>query len=278
MVLTLGVLEGLERKTTLPSVLVAVMGPYPMEQDGVSTSDLLQRMVNNTSDYEVNMTVLPDMIAPEIKVQSGEEDKTTVNLGVGIGMMRNWAIFQADQLGYDSVFLVENDAAMKPDTLNRLLECPADIVIPHQYYPAWPPIYNVNWLPYFPMGATGYLDIEWCVFTALLIKRTAFTNVQPFFIDAAGEGPEYERWAEAGLSVQMDLDTTIDVLRIPRGHLGYTAVDFEPHQKEIEADVWETCYGKMVQVAKNRISDIYLCSNEKDCGKVFIFRVPRPTE
>ena len=174
-------------------------------------------------------------------------------------------------LGYDSLFLVENDAWVFPDTLSNLLKCPADITAPHQYYGTFPPISRLCWGPQASLGTTGWWDLKWCAFTALLIHRRVMGKLSPFFMGYGGEGPEYDRWRKVGISVMMDLDTTIDVLRIPSGHIGYVNVPFGIHIRKRDDGINEVCDGFLEEVYANPLIALWVCTDQKNCGHFLAF-------
>ena len=99
----------------LPTVLIAIMGPYPMSygNDGRTTLDDTLEM--GAAYGAASFVFIPDLIS--------EEDKTSGIKGsrlVGHTAMRNMGIKMALENGYDYLFLVENDVKFRPETLNRL--------------------------------------------------------------------------------------------------------------------------------------------------------------
>ena len=202
-------------KNILTSVLVAVIGPYPMEYYGTTTEKSLLEMCASTPDVEANIFYVPDMVTAEEKAMPRAEDPLTCDepWSAGLRKMRETAIAQALTLGYDYVFVVENDAAVKSDTLTRLLKAPADIVCPRLDYITFPPVGRVCWGPQASLETTGYWPLKWCAHTAMLMNRNAMERVQPFWSDSCVEGIASKRWLDAGLSMLMDLDTRISWLR-----------------------------------------------------------------
>ena len=274
-----------ERRTTQPSVLIAIPGPYPMVWDGITTESRLQEMGQAASDYEVNMVYIEDMISPDRNMEdwhydpkgrrTHDPDKGEGHPGDGMNKMRNWAVQQTLELGYDHLFLVENDAWVKPDTLIRLLRSPYGITMPNMYYVPFPPMGRTCWGPQPKKGGhTGYWPLRWSVFTAAFYNRKALELVQPFFGDYVDEGSEFERWRDYGLSAYMDLDTWIDVLRCPSGHSGYQDIPMNGHYRNVGGKLSEEiCPGRMRSVWANFMLDVWVCDQEDFCDHYVILRL-----
>ena len=144
-------------KSHLPSVLVAVMGPYPMEYYGTTTEAALQKMCAATTGVEANMVYIPDMVPDEVKAQAFD-GKGAPPWSPSFRDMKQWAVDQALDLGYSYLFAVDNDAAVSPDTLERLLRVPADIAFPRFAHITFPPVNRIAWGPQAPLGTTGKLN------------------------------------------------------------------------------------------------------------------------
>lgn len=265
------------RKADKKSVLIAILGPYPMTVDGITTEQRLIDMAEATEDYEVNLVYVPDWIKDEPKENATymDEDRFKRHSSeIGMGRMRNWGVNQTVEYGYDYLFMVENDAWVNPDTLSRLLKCPAGIIIPHMRYPSFLPMSRSCWGPQADGRATGYSPLSWCIFSAMLFNAKIFSLITPFFNDYDAEGPEYLRWRGKAIIPLMDLDTTIDILRCPSGHSNWDKVPMNDHYITNGAFRTEDiCPFPMLEIGGNLMVSVWVCSNVKDCDHYVILQL-----
>ena len=68
----------------------------------------------------------------------------------------------------------------------------------------------------------------------------------------------------------MDLDTGIDVLKLPSGHEGYAKIPFGTHMRKVHGTN-EECDGMMEEVFANRLVAVWVCSDGEHCGHALVF-------
>ena len=68
----------------------------------------------------------------------------------------------------------------------------------------------------------------------------------------------------------MDLDTGIDVLKLPSGHEGYSKIPFGIHMRKVDG-LNEECDGTMEEVFADPLVAVWVCSDGEHCGHAFVF-------
>ena len=204
----------------VPSVLLAVMGPYPLDYEGGNTRADLEALVRATRTAHVELYVLPDLVKTVGPAKANQVNAEGIPWGPkhrGIHAMRCLAVTIAREGRWDYLFVVENDVKLAPDTLDRLLARGKDHIVPRHEFPDFPIIRAMVYNPVPPMGARGLHRIEWCGYPATLYRMAAFAGVEPMFV-GGGEGFDYERWHAAGIETWMDLDVEAVNLRLATPH------------------------------------------------------------
>jgi len=199
----------------LPSVLLAVMGPYPMAYEGGNTREDFHSLVKATKAARVELYEIPDLVKTV-----GLTDAYDPAWGAkhrGIHAMRCHAVEKARAEGWDYLFIVENDVKLAPDTLDRLLASGKDHIVPRHEFPDFPIIRAMVYNPVPPLGATGLWKLEWCGYPATLYRMAAFAGIEPMFV-GGGEGFDHIRWQDAGIEKWMDLDVEAVNLRLAWPH------------------------------------------------------------
>ena len=237
----------------LPTVLIAIMGPYPMSygNDGRTTLDDTLEM--GAAYGAASFVFIPDLIS--------EEDKTSGIKGsrlVGHTAMRNMGIKMALENGYDYLFLVENDVKFRPETLNRLLAHGEELILPRLTFPAFDP---VEWLCYGPREehlVGGLLELNWAAHCAILFSSDALKKIgDPVFKGLVAEGHDHDYWRNQGVHAQMDLDTPVEVLALANGHRAMYEIPFKVHYSK-----GEICEGPVYLEREGRHVRIYGCRAE----------------
>lgn len=186
-------------------VLVAAMGPYPEAVgDGTTTHDRFRAAAERVGGRFV---VIPDLFPPGRSIGTAEG-------AVAMVRMHNWALDAAAE--YDWLLLVENDAVLEPETLGRLLAWDVDVVAPYLFFPTCPLIGFECLQPWPSDDQHGLYEITRLQPTTVLLLRMSAVSVVGWRM-LRREGSLYRIWRENGIRSYVDLDTTVDVLRIPWG-------------------------------------------------------------
>ncbi len=236
----------------LPTVLVAIMGPYPMDVDGQTTLDYT---LAACAKIDATPVFIPDLITDEEKVST----EKSVRLR-GMTAMRNEGIRMAEEGGYDYLLLIENDVKMKPETIYRLLHHGEDICIPRLTFPHCEP---VEWMVYGPREKPlqgGMLELTWAAHCIILFKVDALKRLtHPIFDgESSAEGKDHMAWQHQGVHAQMDLDTPIEVLELANGHKSFYEIPFQSHLRNAVA-----CDGPVFMYAEGRNVRVYRCRVEE---------------
>jgi ubiquinone/menaquinone biosynthesis C-methylase UbiE len=240
----------------LPTVLVAIMGPYPMAygNDGRTTLDDTLAMCATDACAAVPVFI-PDLITDEEKASTVDGARLR-----GHTSMRNTAVNLAIACRYDYLLIADNDAKFPPHMLGRLLQHDCDLIVPRLTYPAFDP---VEWLCYGPSPADhalsgGLMQLTWAAHSAFMFKVEALKRIQhPVFQGFHQEGKDYNYWNEQGIVGYMDLDTPIEVLALARGHRAFYHIPFQYHQRN-----GEPCPGPVYEYKRTRHVTIYRCKEE----------------
>lgn len=232
----------------MDKALIAIMGPYPHDlPDGRTTHDCFKAMASATTSVEPTLFVIPDLVPIVGKSSWGNpawHDKHR-----GLATMRCLAARLARDGEYDWLFIVENDALLQPDALDRLVAHNKDVIVPHQEWPDFPPIKSMNYQPVPPEGATGLHRIEWCGYAATLYRMAAFDGIEPMFV-GGGEGQDYGLWLSHGIGGWMDLDCEATVLELPGAHKAILFIPgiYKMHRKRLPDGSVRTCHGSLLSV------------------------------
>ncbi len=236
-----------------PTVLVAIMGPYPMSygKDGRTTLDDTLVVCATVGAIPV---FIPDLITAEEKVSTVPRIRLR-----GHTAMRNEGVRIAMENGYDYLLLIENDSCLPPNTLQRLLQHDKDIILPRLTYPDFEPIEELCYGPADrPRNQDGLLRLIWAAHSCILFKVEALRRIAPpVWQGFQTEGEDHQYWQKQGIQPFMDMDTPIRVLQLARGHKDFYEIPFRAHLKDGKA-----CYGPVYLASKSRDIGLYLCKVE----------------
>ncbi len=249
-----------------PTVLVAIMGPYPFPygDEGRTTLDDTLEMCAYSNATPV---FIPDLIS--------DEEKASTESGMrlrGHTEMRNLGIKMGRKGGYDYVFLLENDAKCPPDTLERLIAHNVPIIAPRLTYPEMPVVEMICFGPQPTSQQKGLHKLTWAAHTANLFNCKAldiFRTSRRVFMGFGGEGGDHQHWQKHGLNTWMDLAAPIEVIELARGHLGMLQIPFRNH---VRADK-SPCPGPLYEWKRTKNVAIYRCGGE-NCVYELIFQPP----
>ena len=206
----------------LPSVLVVMMGPYPMKLPASNGRTTLDATTQAAARVGASLVFVPDMISPFR--ENGPEGKDKVDLEVFallLTAMRNEGIRMAEESGYDYLVLLDNDVRLAPDTLFRLLQHGAGLILPRLTYPTFP---EVEWLCYWPSRASSrgrLAELNWAAHSCMVWQVNALRTMRhPVFQGYEEEGKDHAYWRSHGVQPVMDMDTPVNVLDVPYGFQG----------------------------------------------------------
>lgn len=233
-------------------VLLAIMGPYPMEYEGGNTRDDFIALAEATRSAEVCLYEIPDLVktvghTSEYNSEWGFKHR-------GLHAMRCNAAEQARD--YDYMLLVENDVILQPDTLERLLFRDVDVVVPRHEFPMFPYIRCIYYQPVPPRGHEGLWPMEWCGYPATLFKMASFEGLAPMFV-GGGEGMDYTHWHDFGIRSWMDASIEAVNLRLAGAHELMTMIpgSATQHRKLTPAGMGEYCDGILYEYEDRDLVD-----------------------
>lgn len=253
--------------SVMPTVLVAIMGPYPQSYGDNGHTTLDDTLVT-CAPVGATPVFIPDLIT--------DAEKASTKPGArlrGHTAMRNMAARLAREGGYDYLFLLDNDARCAEGTLTALLQHGVPVVVPKPTYPEWPAVAMICFGPQPHPDHVGLLKLNWAAHSAVLFNREmlhAFDNRSRLFSGVRAEGKDHLRWQKMGLPSYMDLDVPIQVLDLALGHKGFMRVAPMSGHRNVKREV---CEGPVYEYRKSRHVAIYRCERE-DCEFEMIFKVP----
>ena len=153
-----------------------------------------------------------------------------------LGTMRNEAIIDALNEGFEWICYVDADILPEPDTLIKLIAWQMPIVAPFVAEPGTGkplhgPERKVN---------TGLQHIKWCVLSMLLIKTSVFNAAGPrFWGDAVGadEGYHFKTLARYGHTPMIDTNTQLIVSKPPTYPLTINRMTWDERQEALKKTV-----------------------------------------
>ena len=234
-------------------VILAIMGPYPMEYAGGNTREEFRRMATATTMAEVDVYEIPDLV-PTV----GQTKAYNTEWGPkhrGLHAMRCNAAEKAREGKYDYLFVVENDVVLPASALDQLLARDKDHIVPRLEFPDFPIIRSMVYQPVPPKGQGGLWRIEWCGYPATLYRMGAFAGIEPMFV-GGGEGLDYTWWHDAGIETWMDLDVEAVNLRLSGPHKIIVNVPgaYTNHMKKLPGGEMVVCDG-WIKEGRDRDTD-----------------------
>ena len=131
-----------------------------------------------------------------------------------LGVMRNEAVLDAQNAGFEYLCMLDADVLPQPDYLIRLLKWQLPIVAPYVVEPgSGKPLHG----PTFPIN-TGVHPARWCVLSMLLFKTAVFNCTDSHFWDnpmGADEGYHFKTLYRFGHQPWVDTSTQLIVSKIP---------------------------------------------------------------
>jgi len=202
------------------------MGPLPLAYgyDGRTTLDDTLAMC-----AAYGPSAIPIFIPGFITQEEAESEKPGSRLR-GHTEMRNWGVKAAIDGGYDYLFLIENDASLSPNTLERLLSRDQDIILPRLTYPQFDPIEELCYGPQDRPYREGLLRLTWAAHCCILFKVEALKRIEPpVWRGFSTEGEDHYFWQQQGIYPHMDMDTPAKILKLARGHEDFYQIPFRIH-------------------------------------------------
>ncbi len=236
-----------------PTVLVAIMGPYPMSY-GTEGRTTLDDTLDVCATVGAVPVFIPDLITPEEKASTAYRIRLR-----GHTAMRNEGVRMAMEGGYDYLLLIENDACLLPNTLLRLLTHDKDIILPRLTYPDFTPIEELCYGPSDrPKNQDGLLRLTWAAHCCILFKVDALRRIPaPVWQGFQTEGEDHIYWQKAGCYPYMDMDMPAKILQLAYGHKDFYEIPFREHLRDGLA-----CHGPVYLASKSRDIGLYLCKAE----------------
>ena len=168
-----------------------------------------------------------------------------------LGTMRNEALIEATNFGFEWLCMVDTDILPEPDTLVRLLQWDMPIVAPFVSEPgSGRPLHGPTRQP-----GTGLKSVRWAVLSMLLFRTSVFHATGPkFWSDAIGadEGFHFKLLWYYGHRPYLDTNALLPVFKAPIYPLSNNRLSYEERQA-----TWKGKWEKLKLPPDRRAMDGY---------------------